>query len=147
MGKKSSVAIINIGGLRELLAQLKRNRTHVETLQGYISADQREALASLRAVDPENNGVVVTVDGETLCAYYQQNEPGETWDMERLVPYLRKTGMLRSVQTTFIDPQKIEAEIKVGNLAQDELARFRIKHTPPKPFVRFGKVTRNSIPE
>lgn len=143
---RNLTSVTSLASLRDALRDLKTQRVEKDRLGKLLTKSQPEILAALTAADPENVGVSVELaNGSTVAAYRVNPEAGETWNMEKLVPYLRKVGALRSVQTTYIDPAKVEAEIKVGNLSSEDLEKFRVKGKPAASYIRFGDATADSI--
>lgn len=124
-----------------LLAELKRKRLEAEDQQVEIHAIQTEALLALYQVDPEGEGLTFTCDGVLYTAKPQQNAPRWDWDLEELIPYLRRKRMLDRVMTPVVDSAKVAAEIKAGNLSARDLEDMRIEGEPPRPFVNIREVT------
>lgn len=125
-----------------LLERLKEFRLEKSAVEEDIENTQKEALPLLHKYDPEDEGVSVEVWGQLFEAHYQQNRTPEHWDMEKLVPWLKKTGLWARVMTEVLDQAKLEAEIRAGNISRREVRKFLVKGNPPRPFIRFDRKKR-----
>lgn len=128
--------------LRKFLERIRELRAVAKDVKENEQAAQENALFLLRALDEAGKGVDL---GDGSAAFAQQNAAPENWDLEKLVPYLREQGMLAAVQTTFIDPKKLESEIQQGNISRAEVRQFIIVGKQPAAFVRFGKPQEGSV--
>lgn len=126
-----------------LLERLKEYRLEKSAVEEDIENTQREALPLLLKYDPEDDGVTVEAWGQRYEAHYQQNRTPESWDMEKLVPWLKANGHWPYVVTEILDQSKLEAEIRAGNISRREIRKFLIKGTPPRPFIRFDPKRRS----
>jgi hypothetical protein len=126
--------------LKHGLENLKRLRDDEKFIRAEIHGVQNSTLPLIRKEDPEREGVFVTVDGTMVRAKWQQNPAPEDWDLETLIPYLKKKGVWAKVSTEILDQAKLEAEIRAGNLSIRDLRKFKVKGTPPRPFIRLDEV-------
>jgi hypothetical protein len=126
--------------LKHGLENLKRLRDDQKYIATEVHDQQEELLPLIRKEDPDREGVFVTVDGTMVRAKWQQNAAPEDWDLETLIPYLKKKGVWKRVSTEILDQAKLEAEIRAGNLSIRDLRKFKVKGTPPRPFIRLDEV-------
>lgn len=124
------------------LERLKEAREEKHAAESDAEEFQNQALPLLAKEDPENKGVPVEVYGQLYEAHIQQNRTPEFWDMEKLVPWLKKNGHWAYVMTEVLDQAKLDAEIKAGNISRREIRKFMLKGTPPRPFIRFDRKKR-----
>lgn len=138
---------LNLDGVRAVLVNLKSYRVKMDDLKDTLIPDtQVEAIAALRTVDPDGKGVVFDYDGEEIAAWVQQNDPSEFWDVETLIPWLRKNkARWMSSSTRVFDAQKFEAEVAAGNIDPKLVRKFKKSGSAPKPFVRFNKPKKDSL--
>ena len=134
--------------IKKLLLEFQEKRELQHKLANEdIPNMQKELVAAIAAIDPDNHGVVFTdTEGQESAAFVQQNGAPQFWDTENLVPWLQqnKTRWMACSSRTF-DPVKFESEIASGNIPAKTVAKFKKSGNPPKPFIRFGKPKKNSM--
>lgn len=137
----------NLGPLKALLTNLKKNREDLETLKSdTIPGLQKEALVALQKYDPDGNGVVFEYEGQEIAAFYQQNSASEYWDAEKVISYLKQNkARWMACSSRVFDPAKFEAEIANGNIPPKTVAKFKKTGEAPAPFVRLGKPKKESL--
>jgi hypothetical protein len=136
-----------LGPLKQSLALLKSLRKQKDTLvDETIPNLQKEVLPALKVLDPDGKGVVFELDGEELAGWYQQNAAGEFWDIETLVPWLRRNkNRWMACSSRVFDSAKFEAEIANGNIRPQTVAKFKKTGNAPSPFVRIDKPKKDSL--
>lgn len=137
----------DIDGLRDELKGFKDLRSKNKALELQIKNQQPELLPLLAKSDPGGNGIICD-DGDTAAstAFYQQNAPGEFWDVEGIITYLKKSKSLWvSCSSEVFDTAKWEAEISNGNIPAFIATKYKKIGLPPKPFIRFGKAKDESV--
>lgn len=127
------------------LEQLLRLREERKELVREEHTTQDRALPMIRKEDPGRDGVEITVDGIRFRAKWQQNEAPEDWDLENLIPYLKKKGIWSRVSTEILDQAKLDAEIRAGNVSLRELRGFKLKGNRPAAFIRFDEIKRRIV--
>lgn len=141
----------NLTTLKKRILDFKNMRKRLNDLKdNEVPQTQREIIAMLKTVDPEGVGVVIEFEGREEAAFVQQNDGTTYWDSEEIIAYLRKRvagrqEMWRACSSRTFDVAKWEAEIANGNIPPKLAAKFKKTAPAPKPFIRFGKPTKDSL--
>jgi hypothetical protein len=136
--------------LKKRLKDFRAARQQKEELEDFISREQRELVGALDEADPDRIGLVYDPSDESKgAAYLQQNSPSEYWDEEAIVAWLRKRVAGRKTvwlacSTRILDIKKLEAEIAAGNIPVKTAEKWKKTGTTPKPFIRWGKITKKN---
>jgi hypothetical protein len=145
--KKPSVTN-KIEAARRNVRAFREKREILKTLEKEVKDDQPEIIAVLKTIGVDNEvGVVYDADDKSKgAAYVQQNSATEFWDEEAIIDLVRKDKALwMSVSSRVLDLQKFEAEVANGNIPAKVATKLKRKSDPPKPFIRFGKITDKSL--
>lgn len=74
----------------------------------------------LREIDGENGNGIRFWDGdEEKAAILSKPKPELSWDLEKLVPELRRLGVWDKVSTRVLDANKLASELASGNVQLD----------------------------
>lgn len=130
------------------LQKFRGMRLDKDALEKAIPLEQAELIESLRAVDPDNDGVIWDKDDVNKgTAFVQQNDGSLVWKTTDIIEWLRKgenKKMWLACSSRIFDVNKFEAEIANGNIDKKLVKRFQTTTDPAKPFIRFGKAKKES---
>jgi L-rhamnose mutarotase len=139
MAKKDVVAAIR----RFRDARLKKDE-----YEKVIKEVQPELIDMLVEIGVDNKtGIVWDEDDKSKgAAYIQQNSAMEYWDEDEIITYLKKSkARWIACSSRVLDIRKFEAEVANGNIPPKVAKKFKKTGDRPNPFIRFGKVTKESI--
>lgn len=135
--------------LRNRLRKFHDNRALLNDLKdNIVPTQQAELVVQMKELDPEKVGIVVPdIEDDKNTAFWQQNEPTQFWDQEKIMEWLRQQpkSVQMSVTSRVFDPAKWEAEVANKNLPTKVVNQFKKTGTVPVPFIRWGKPNKNSI--
>lgn len=136
-----------IVSLRVRLKWFRNSREAMKEMADEVKEAQPEVLAALETIDKKGVGVVYDPDDKSKgAAYVQQNKGSEVWDSEAINEFIRKNKVRYLACTSrSLDIRKFEAEIANGNISAREAQALKITQPDLTPFIRFGKITKESL--
>lgn len=127
-----------LSSLRDHLYQLKVIADQKRASEQLYKEQASVTKGELLEIDGENgSGVRFEYEGKEYAAIVCQPGTPKIWDLENLVPWLKKNGHWDKVKTTILDPEKLAAEISMGNISATETEKFQLDGTTPTAYVKF----------
>lgn len=134
-----------LNSVRDHLNQLKMIADQKRGAEALYKEQASVVLTELAELDGENGpGVRFEYEGNEYAARVCQPDTPKIWDLENLIPWLKQNGYWDKVKTTVLDPNKLAAEISVGNISATDTEKFQLDAKKPTAYVKFINPTPES---
>lgn len=145
--KKAASKPKSIDALRDALREFRAQRELAKQIDAEVKDQQPVLITTLLDAGATGKvGVSFTTDeGEALAGFVQQNDPAVYWDQEALIEWLRTEKLWMQCSIRVLDQSRFEDLIARGIIPARKVQKFKKTGDAPKPFIRFGKPTDESL--
>jgi len=145
VGRSPAVKSSIIEQLRSAVRSVKVARMVQAEEKEAEKVAQEVALKLFTELDPNGYGIKFDIEGVEHAAFFQQNQPSLSWDMEGAIQYAKDNGLWSDVSVRQFSAARWEDLVQQGIIPSKVAQKLTVTGKPPAPFVRFGKPTDKSL--